>query len=136
MSLKEEFVALARQPGSNKRELCRRFGISPETGYKWLRRYEAQGWQGLQEKSRRPITSPILTQSALEAEVVKLRQEHPAWGGRKISSNLKFSIAPSTVTNVLHRHALILPPASHQPWDHDNNKENNYWKNKHLNEHH
>lgn len=115
MSLKEEFVALARQPGSNKRELCRRFGISPETGYKWLKRFEAQGRQGLQARSRRPVTSPGLTQSALEAEVVKLRQEHPAWGGRKISNNLTFHIAPSTVTNVLHRHGLILPPEKAMP---------------------
>ncbi|MEX5491391.1 helix-turn-helix domain-containing protein, partial [Pseudomonas fulva] len=86
MSLKEEFVALARQPGSNKRELCRRFGISPQTAYKWLKRYEMQGQSGLQEKSRKPGTSPKLTNAALEAEVVALRQEHPAWGGRTISS--------------------------------------------------
>lgn len=115
MSLKEEFVALARQPGSNKRELCRRFGISPQTGYKWLKRHEVQGQQGLQEMSRRPLTSPKLTQSALEAEVIKLRQEQPKWGGRKISSHLKGRIAPSTVTNVLHRHGLILPPEKGLP---------------------
>ncbi|MDF3240541.1 helix-turn-helix domain-containing protein, partial [Pseudomonas veronii] len=64
MSLKEEFVALARQPGSNKRELCRRFSISPQTAYKWIERYEAQGQSGLQEKSRRPATSPKLTPAA------------------------------------------------------------------------
>ncbi|MDN4149483.1 helix-turn-helix domain-containing protein, partial [Pseudomonas tohonis] len=38
MSLKEEFIALALQPDSNRRELCRRFGISPQTAYKWLKR--------------------------------------------------------------------------------------------------
>src|SRR6266849_7171875 len=31
MSLREEFVQLAKQDGSNRRELCRRFGISPKT---------------------------------------------------------------------------------------------------------
>ena len=45
----------------------------------------------------------------MEAEVVKLRQDQPAWGGRKISNLLDKRIAPSTVTNVLHRHGLILP---------------------------
>ncbi|MGE6821308.1 transposase [Pseudomonas soli] len=39
MSLKEEFVSLARQPDANIRELCRRFSISPQSGYKWLRRF-------------------------------------------------------------------------------------------------
>lgn len=109
MSLKEEFVALAQQPGSNIRELCRRFGISAPTAYKWLKRYEMQGVDGLQEKSRRPLTSPQLTPPALEAEVLKLRKDQPAWGGRTISTMLKKRIAPSTVTNVLHRHGLILP---------------------------
>jgi len=109
MSLKEEFVSLAKKPGSNKRELCRRFGISPQTAYKWLKRYEAGGSSCLQEKSRRPTSSPKLTQAALEAEVIALRQDHPAWGGRTISSMLDKRIAPSTVTNVLHRHGLIKP---------------------------
>ena len=43
MSLREEFVCLASQEGANRRELCRRFGISPQTAYKWLARYAAAG---------------------------------------------------------------------------------------------
>lgn len=118
MSLKEEFIALALQPDSNRRELCRRFGISPQTAYKWLKRYEQSGRDGLHEKSRRPLNSPKRTPPALETEVVALRQAHPAWGGRKISHVLNCGIAPSTVTNVLHRHLLILPPEKEakKPW--------------------
>ena len=41
MDQRREFVRLAAQEGANRRELCRRFGISPETGYKWLRRATA-----------------------------------------------------------------------------------------------
>ena len=40
MSLRTEFVLFASQDGANIRELCRRYGISPATGYKWLRRWE------------------------------------------------------------------------------------------------
>ncbi len=36
VSLRKEFVLLAIQPDANVRELCRRFGISPKTGYKWI----------------------------------------------------------------------------------------------------
>ena len=43
MSLREEFVQLALQAGVNRRELCRRFGIAPKTGYKWLMRYARAG---------------------------------------------------------------------------------------------
>ena len=52
---REEFVRLARQPGANVSELCRRFDISRKTGYKWL------GREDVQDRSRRPKTSPTRT---------------------------------------------------------------------------
>ena len=66
MTLRGEFVALAQQEGANRRALCRRFGISPTTGYKWLRRYQAQGHAGLQDRSRRPRHRPRHTPPAVE----------------------------------------------------------------------
>jgi hypothetical protein len=59
MSLREEFVCLAGQEGANRRELCRRFGISPQTAYKWLARYANEGKAGLLDRSRRPQCSPV-----------------------------------------------------------------------------
>ena len=38
MDQRQEFVMLAELEGANRRELCRRFGISAQTGYKWLKR--------------------------------------------------------------------------------------------------
>jgi transposase InsO family protein len=117
MSLRQEFVLLARQDGANRRELCRRFGISPQTAYKWLARYQQHGPCGLADRARRPHHCPAQTSPTLEQHVVALRQQHPAWGGRKISRRLSdlgyTSIpAPSTVTSILHRHGLISPEAS------------------------
>jgi transposase-like protein len=57
VSLRKEFVALTSNEGANVRELCRRFRISPRTAYKWLVRYSQDGIRGLEEKSRRPISS-------------------------------------------------------------------------------
>lgn len=122
MSLRDEFVTLARQDGANRRELCRRFGISAQTCYKWLDRFERYGAAGLADVSRRPKSMPSITPSPLAEAVVALRLEHPAWGGRKIARRLQDlgfgEIAPSTVTTVLHRHGLISPEASAsaQPW--------------------
>ena len=122
MSLREEFVTLARQEGANRRELCRRFGISAQTGYKWLARFAQQGAAGLADRSRSPLHSPAATQSSLQQAALALRREHPAWGGRKIARRLQDlglgSLAPSTVTAILHRHGLITPEASQaaQPW--------------------
>lgn len=116
MSLREEFVTLARQEGANRRALCRRFGISPQTGYKWLARYEQLGSSGLADLSRRPHSSPAATAETLQQAVLALRQQHPAWGGRKLAVRLHAlghpALAPSTVTSILHRHGLISNSAS------------------------
>ena len=69
MSIRREFVLLAQHPQSNIRELCRRYGISPKTAYKWLERYQELGDSGLQDQSRRPLTSP--GRSNAEAERMK-----------------------------------------------------------------
>lgn len=67
------FVTLAKQEGANIRALCRRFGISPKTGYKWLGRYRAAGATRLADRSRRPHISPGQTPKAIEQQVVALR---------------------------------------------------------------
>ena len=117
MSLRREFVGLACADGANRRELMRRFGISPKTGYVWIKRFEQQGLAGLADQSRRPQCSPAQTPALLEAKVIDLRRTHPAWGGRKIARRLKELgcvkvPAPSTITGILHRHGLIDPAAS------------------------
>ena len=64
MDQRREFVRLAMQEGVNRRELCRRFDIHPDTGYKWLRRWQAG--QELADRSRRPHSSPQRTDREVE----------------------------------------------------------------------
>lgn len=135
MNLREEFVLLARQEGANRRELCRRFGVSPQTAYKWLARFELQGRAGLVDRSRRPESSPLLTPLELETLVIELRQTHPCWGGRKLSRRLQdlghAALAPSTITSILNRHGLIDPQASAAatPWKRfEHNAPNDLWQ--------
>jgi transposase InsO family protein len=108
---------LALQEGSNIRELCRRYKIRPWIGYKWLDRYRAEGESGLEDRSRRPRSSPDRTPRAIEAKVVTLRRQHPSWGGRKLARRLRDLgmtdvPSPSTVTAILRRHGLIAPEES------------------------
>src|SRR5664279_2263649 len=113
--LRNEFVSLAQQPDSNVALLCRRFGISRKTGYKWLGRcseVKTPQTATLINRSRRPTHSPTRTSQSLEQSVCDLRREHPAWGGRKIHHRLKAMghqqvPASSTVTDILHRQQLI-----------------------------
>src|SRR5438270_11285113 len=69
---RREFVRLAMQTEANRRELCRRFGIHPDTGYKWLAR-RAAGDQELCNRSRRPRSSPARSTATTEAFVLKVR---------------------------------------------------------------
>jgi transposase InsO family protein len=97
-------------------ELCRRFGVSRSNGYKWLGRYRSEGPDGLAERSRRPHCSPDRTPQALEAEVLAVRQAHPAWGGRKIRKVLERGGTPppsaSTITEILRREGLLTGPGA------------------------
>ena len=118
---REEFVRLASSPGANRRGLCRRFGISPDTGYKWLNRYAAAGRSGLADRSRRPRASPERTPAAIEAEVLRIRAaNNGAWGGRKIAAamrraGVKAVPAPSTITEILRRHGQLAAHAQEHP---------------------
>jgi transposase InsO family protein len=110
---RREFVRLAMQEGANRRELCRRFGIHPDTGYKWLDRW-ACGEAELRDHSRRPHSSPSRSDTAMEARVLSVRDAHPAWGARKIARRLQDEgIKPpalSTVHAILQRHGRIVAP--------------------------
>src|SRR4051794_15031266 len=54
--------------------LARSLGISRQTFYKWRARYEAEGLDGLEEKSRRPLSSPTRTAASVEDHIVALRK--------------------------------------------------------------
>lgn len=117
MSQRHEFVLLATTPDANIRELCRRFGVSPATGYKWITRFVQGGSEALADRSRRPVHSPSRTDACLEQVIVDLRQRRPAWGARKIRARLqalghKHLPQPSTITDILRRHNLITSEAS------------------------
>lgn len=117
MDIKREFVELASQEGANRRELCRRFGISPKAGYALLARFAQEGAGAFVPRSRKPNTSPARTPPDMEKAVIELRGQHPCWGGRKIARRLtelgSMDVPPpSTITAILHRHGLITPQAS------------------------
>ncbi len=121
MSLRQEFVMLARAEGANRALLCRRFGISRKTGYKWLER--AVNGAALADEARRPHASPTRTREPIERAILKLRDAHPAWGARKLRRRLEDLgwgelPVPSTVQAILLRHGRIDPAQStqHTAW--------------------
>lgn len=117
MEQRREFVRLAMLEGVNRRELCRRYGVHPSTGYKWINRRQAD--DELVERSRRPHSSPQRTAAELEKRIVEVRDVHPAWGARKIASCLERAghspPALSTIHEILRRTGRIKHPPGEAP---------------------
>ena len=72
-------------------ELCKRYGISRKTGYKWLKRFNQQGLDGMDERSRAPKHCPHRTADNVVKRVVTERKRHPKWGPKKIAHALNFA---------------------------------------------
>lgn len=89
-------------------DLCAEYGVSRTVGYKWIRRFQATGIDGLRDHSRRPRSSPTATSAEMIEHIVAVRMKHPSWGGRKLARILmrqhrRAVPSPSTIDNVLRR---------------------------------
>jgi len=109
------FVA-RRLEGEPMSHLCREFGISRKTGYKIFDRYKDHGLEGLTDRSRRPVRYANQLPQQVEAAIVRLKQDKPHWGARKLRELLLRRLAgdvrvpaKSTIHAVLDRHGLVKP---------------------------
>ena len=98
----------------NFRELCREYGISAKTGYKWRERFIAHGVAGLSDLSRRPHGHADELGEAVVCEMVRLKQAHPHWGPRKIQALYQRKHggevpSESSFKRVLERAGLTVP---------------------------
>ena len=66
------------------RDVCREYGISEKTGYKWRNRFLAYGYAGLEEETRAPRVHQNAIDGDTAAELIQLRLAHPTWGGKKL----------------------------------------------------
>jgi putative transposase len=88
MSQKLEFVERVAK-GEKVAALCREFGVSRETGHKWVKRFRERGYEGLEEQSRRPKAVPLATAEELVIATLQARDAHPRWGPIKLHGLLR-----------------------------------------------
>ena len=115
MDQREEFVLAVETGNRTVSELCREFGISRKTGYKWINR-SALGQQ-LCDQSRCPHRQPSKTAQETEQLILDVRTSNPTWGGKKIKAALESAGCvgvPSAKTcgNILKRNGMIDPAES------------------------
>jgi transposase InsO family protein len=84
MDQRTQFIADYLRELWSVTELCDSYGISRKTAYKWIDRYLRQGPAGLEERPRRPNTSPNRTLDEIQCALLEARRRHPSWGGKKL----------------------------------------------------
>jgi transposase InsO family protein len=69
--------------------VCRQFGVSRKTGYKWLERHREDGVAGLVDRSRAPLHHPQAVADEIAERCLWVRREHPTWGPVKVRAWLE-----------------------------------------------
>lgn len=107
-------------------ELCRRYGVSRKTGYKWLGRYAQEGVEGLAERRRIPRSHPATTPYVVRQRVIELRtQTRLTPGAKKIHALLQQRYpelptpAISTINKILSQAGLSKKRAPKKRYDRD-----------------
>jgi transposase len=102
------------EQGETMSVLCREFGISRKTGYKFLQRYKLHGMESLSSQKRSPITRPFKTPISVEQKILELKEKYSDWGARKIRERLPPAdelgcTLPSTITvhRILRKHGKV-----------------------------
>lgn len=114
MQQKILFIADYLRQISSMSDLCSRYGISRKTGYKWVKRFDQSGIEGLHEQSRRPSKSPIQTPYRIQQKIIELRQKYTTPPGAKKLEVLLSQCYPNepipsktTIYNILNRAGLV-----------------------------
>lgn len=107
-----EFVARLKA-GERMSDLCREFGISRKTGYKFEQRYEEHGPVGLYDFSRRPRRLARQISVGIQTLILEFKREKPTWGAKKIGEVLRRQHPEmelpvrSTIHDLLDRYGLV-----------------------------
>lgn len=103
-------------------ELCQKYGISRKTGYKWKKRFEENGEQGLAEHSKAPHSIPHQTPQHIVDLILEKARQKKTWGPKKILDRLMFDHpeieqwpARSTCSDILRRHHLTTRRRQRRP---------------------
>jgi putative transposase len=109
-----KFIVQCELQEESMAELCRRYGVSRKTGYKWRDRWLEEGPAGLADRSRAPKSHPNQVEPELVERILALRDQY-RWGPKKLLVLLKRQSrdvvlpAISTIEEILRDHGRIIP---------------------------
>jgi len=104
--------------------LCERFGIARKTGYKFVARRDAEGWPGLRDRSRAPLSGPHWIEPAVREVILAIKRECDDFGAKKIRAELQTMDrdrawpSVSAIHQTLRRHGLVHVPTRRRRYPH------------------
>jgi transposase InsO family protein len=119
MDQKTQFIADYLRRTLSMTEVCALYGVSRQTGYKWIEHDLTSGPLGLEERSRKPSSRPTQTPQHVVEALIELRHQHPSWGAKKLLAILQKRHpswplpARSTGCDIFSRHGLV-PKTRHR----------------------
>ena len=114
MDERMRFVLAVERKEEPMAALCRRFGVSRKSGYKWLERYREEGIAGLADRSRAPLDHPQEVSLQIAERCLAVRRAHPTWGPVKVRALLERRMpqtrwpAASTIGELFDREGLTV----------------------------
>jgi len=112
---RSRFIAEYLQGDQTVAALCRRYGVSRKTGYKWMARHAAEGYTGLEDQSRAALRQPQAVEAVVEEWILRGRACKPEYGPKKLIAWVQRETgwptvcAVSTAGEILKRHGLTVP---------------------------
>jgi transposase InsO family protein len=116
MEQRYDAVLAVIRDGLAASEVATKLGVSRQSLYRWMARYEAGGLEALADRSHRPRTVPHQMPAMVEARVLELRRQRPHWGPINLRHQLiREGVDPVPshmgIYRALLRHHLIEPGA-------------------------
>lgn len=99
-------------------ELASKFEISRPTVYEWIGRWQNEGQEGLEDRCKRPHSSPKQTEAAIIAALLNMKDRHPHWGPDKLVRLLRddqIELSASTARDILRRNGRVQARRARSP---------------------
>src|SRR5216684_1789643 len=97
-----QFLSSYQKEEMSVSDLCREFGVSRPTGYRWINRYKEVGPEGLLDLSSKPHSCSHATPEITENAILAIRSKYPSWGARKLKARLE-QLEPNVRSGGPHR---------------------------------
>jgi transposase InsO family protein len=119
MEQKLHFISDALRAQMDFSALCKLYTISRKTGYKWVKRFQQLGLNGLQEQSRKPRTASLTIPFRIKDEIIRLRHKY-SWGAKKLlvllaNRHPSWPLPSRSATHTILKRAGLTKPRKQRP---------------------